>query len=200
MLFTLLFVLVSDLDFSVKFNITNNSSDLFIFNGNNRSAHLFISENKLNLLCYDDSSIVHRQMNASYGVLSYKWPDIVNGSYISKPLNESYETCRGPYDSFTFNNPFVLLESDPCLTYKHLPSDVSNYTYYLIGPLIIELMIIIYLGRKGHYWRSKIGSLLRRGSRGFNFSRSLHPVVEDVPENSDCYSLSGLSGVAVTQK
>ena len=93
MIFTLLFALVGDLDFSIEYNIIENTTDLFIFNGNNRSAHLFISNSVLNLICENGTNTVHKKMNISNGMMSYTWPDIVNGIHIDATFNET----TGPY-------------------------------------------------------------------------------------------------------
>ena len=155
MIYTLLFALVGDLDFSIEYNITENTSDLFIFNGKNRSVHLVISNSVLNLICENGTNTVHKEMNISNGMMSYNytWPDIVNGIHIDATFNETAAVCNGPYQGYTFIHPVTVVEPEPCLTY--LLEDKDNFSAYLIGPLIIQLLVIIYLTGENHFpgWR-----------------------------------------------
>ena len=76
MQFTILFALVSELNFTIHFDINEDSYDLFMFNGNHSLAHLFISNNTLNLVCNDNLNYVHKVSNVSRdGVLTFSWPD-----------------------------------------------------------------------------------------------------------------------------
>jgi len=180
MIFTLLFALVGDLDFTLEYNVTKNTSDLFLFDGKNRSAHLFISNSILNLICQNETNIVHKELNISYGMLSYTWPDIVNGIRIDTTFNETAAVCNGPYQSYTFINPATILEPEPCLTYTL--EDQDNFTVYLTGPLIIQLLVIIYLVGIKYFPRW-------RGNIDFRAARHLPVIcIDSRSENMDSYS------------
>ena len=184
MIFTLLFALVGDLDFSIEYNITENTTDLFIFNGNNRSVHLFISNSVLNLICENGTNTVHKKMNISNGMMTYTWPDIVNGIHIDATFNETAAICNGPYQGYTFIDPVTVVEPEPCLTYLH--KDKDNFSEYLIGPLIIQLLVIIYLTGKDHFpgWRRYL-----RSAGGGLVPRSINASSEKM----DNYSLTSVS-------
>ena len=109
---------------------------------------------------------------------------IVNGIHINVTFNETAAVCNGPYQGYTFIHPVTVLEPEPCLTY--LLEDKDNFSAYLIGSLIIQLLVIIYLTGKDHFpgWRRY---LMRAG--GGLVPRS----VNASSEKMDNYSLTSVS-------
>ena len=140
--FNLLFSTVSVLSFIIEFPVnTEERQDYFLFEGNNKSAHLFRENGTLYLHFTHD----HGEMFSIYNIeideenFQFSWTGFqVNGKDML-PQTSNGEIGPLEFEHFTFISPIVNIldfECDTQAVYTNLEKNV-NYWYFLLLMIIV---------------------------------------------------------------
>ena len=107
MKFSLMFYLVSELTFTVDFLLTNTTTDLFLFNGDNAAAHLHVLNGTAYLQIFRGEGHISWQKTVSKQVVRFSWPNMINGERMDLTYNDT--TVQGiEFNEFVFLNPFLI--------------------------------------------------------------------------------------------
>ena len=139
MKFSLIFYLVSELNFTLDFLVAQPHADLFIFNGNDSSAHLYVVNGTVRLQIYQEGGLISWKKDINESILRYSWPNVVNGENMDLIHNET--DIQGiTFYEFVFLNPFMMVESDLCITEN---KKVLHELYVIV--VVMSLMIYFVL-------------------------------------------------------
>ena len=134
----LLFSLAQSLNFSINFDRSYDEiQDCFIFNGVQNSAHLYRSNNTLNLHVTNGSEFDTYQCNITEDMWSFIWPRTINNMEM-RLVKGSGATEFGNYNSFLFINGFKAIE-----TLISMPEKAMKCYIYGSALAIVSLLAAI---------------------------------------------------------
>ena len=140
--FNLLFSTVSVLSFIIEFPVnTEERQDYFLFEGNNKSAHLFRENGTLYLHFTHD----HGEMFSIYNIeideenFQFAWNGFQVDGKEMMSQNANGKIGRLEFEHFTFISPIVEIYEDSLEpVYRNL--DAVNYWYFLIMMFAVAII------------------------------------------------------------
>ena len=157
--FSFLFGIISSLNFTIEFQIGQNYSNLFIFNGSNSSAHL-LSKNGSVYLYLSENSVLNiwKASTTDTATIEFTWPNYVNGKKMELQTGNEVVTPDN-FEQYVFLSPFLIKEAEiECLC-----TGCKKTKYHLIYGLIIACLIVSNLAACSYQRRMWLG-LLRSAS------------------------------------
>ena len=141
--FHILFLMISELSFIVKFKVTDKHyQEFFIFKGNESQARLYRENDVLNLYLNCKQGINHYNYDNISSIFEFSWSDFsVND--IQMNAVETTNKTDFVFTDFIFSSPVIEIDDDHSI--KPLVNSLGEIKSFNYGYLILIMIVLMIL-------------------------------------------------------